>query len=138
MKTAFLALFLTLPLLAQAASKSTLPRANDLVRATAPVKLRASSPDPSFGTKGDPIGWLKIGDQAIVLSVKSYISINGTEIWVEVAGKEDPQLKGWVYAGLAQSLNKGSLEVISQEIPADPIAPASIRADDLIENMDRT
>src|SRR5262245_5525207 len=82
MKLAIFTLFFALPCAAYTAGKSSVPKANDTVKATAPVKLRASSPDPSFGTKGDQIGWLKSGDLAIVLNVKSYISINGTEIWV--------------------------------------------------------
>lgn len=136
MKFVILALLFTFTLQAQAAGKSSLPKANDIVKATAPVKLRASSPDPSFGGKGDQIGWLKSGELAVVLSVKSYISVFGTEIWVEVAGKEDASLKGWIYAGLAQSMNKGSLEVVPQEIPvADPVAPAPVRADDFVENV---
>lgn len=140
---ALLAISLTLST-AQAASKASLPRANDLVKTTMPVKIRASTPDPSFGGKGEQIGWLKSGDLAVVLSVKSYISISGTEIWVEVAGKEDTSLRGWVYAGLAQNMGKGggaALEIVPAEAPAPAaiVEPAHvIRADDFVENEDRS
>lgn len=141
MRSLLLALALLLPASAFADSKLSLPKVDDEIKAVGIVQLRASSPDPTFGGKGAQIGWLKAGEAAKILSVKHYISIFGTEVWVEVEKKSDPNAKGWIFAGLAKDISKGHASIVSVDSVESPEAAAarvaaanSARSDELIEN----
>jgi|GEM_PF-3182643 len=143
MRALLLALSLLLPAAAFADNKPALPKVDDVIRALGVVQLRASSPDPTFGGKGAQIGWLKAGEAAKILTVKHYISIFGTEVWVEVEKKSDASARGWIYAGLAKDIAKGQASIFSVESvetaeasAAKVRAAASARSDELIENED--
>ncbi len=104
-----LALILATPAFAQSERKPArkIPAVNDLVETGGPVQLRASSPDPSFGGKGAQIGWVKAGEILEVLQVKNYVSVFGTEIWMEIRKKDHVKTQGWIFAGLANEISKG-------------------------------
>jgi len=121
---------------ANAGNKPTLPKADDMVKITGVVKLRDSSPDPSFGGKGAQIGWLKADEVAKVLGVKHYISIFGTEIWLEIVKENDSSVKGWIFAGLAKDVAGGnsSIELLDAE-PQTPAETASAKTDGLVDNI---
>lgn len=109
------------------AAAQNLPKVDDTVETQGLVQLRESSPDPTFGVKGPQKGWIKAGEQLRVLNVKNYISVYGTEIWLEVQRKEDAKVQGWIFAGLAKELAKGK-SVISLVVTPEQKAAAEAEA----------
>lgn len=83
------------------------PEANQKLEATGQLALRASSPDASFGTKGEKIGWIKQGEAVKVLSAKQHLTVFGLEVWVEVQSVSDASVKGWVFDGMSAEVLKG-------------------------------
>jgi hypothetical protein len=99
---------LTLSLLASAsAMAASIPQENEKLEATAQIALRASSPDASFGTKGEKIGWIAQGDAVKVLSSKQISTVFGFEVWVEVQSLSDGRVKGWIFNGMSAEVLKG-------------------------------
>lgn len=109
------------------ASPHNIPKINDTVETGGLVQLRESSPDPTFGVKGAQKGWIKSGETLRVLNVKNYISVHGTEIWLEVEKKEDANVKGWIFAGLAKEMAKGK-SVVSVQLTPEAKAQAEEEA----------
>lgn len=105
----------------------SLPRVNDTVEAAGLVQIRESSPDPTFGKKGDPKGWLKAGETMRVLTVKNYISVYGSEIWLEVQREGEEKAAGWIFAGLAKEMAKGK-SVVSVHMSPEAKARAEEEA----------
>jgi hypothetical protein len=83
------------------------PIADQKLEATGQLALRASSPDASFGTKGEKIGWIKAGEAVKVLSAKQHLTVFGLEVWVEVQSLSDDSVKGWVFDGMSAEVLKG-------------------------------
>lgn len=83
------------------------PEANQKLEATGQLALRASSPDASFGTKGEKIGWIKQGEAVKVLSSKQHLTVFGLEVWVEVQSVSDASVKGWIFDGMSAEVLKG-------------------------------
>jgi hypothetical protein len=138
MRTFLLILAFTFSTHAYAQGKGSLPKADDTIKAIGVIKLRDASPDPTFGSKGKQIGWLKEGEQAKVISAKRYIGILGTEVWLEVAKEGTPVVKGWILAGLEQDLANGhsTIELVNAELPArDEQRAPSRAADALVQNQ---
>lgn len=99
---------LTLSLLASAsAMAASFPQENEKLEATAQIALRASSPDASFGTKGEKIGWIQQGDAVKVISAKQHSTVFGFEVWVEVQSLSDASVKGWIFDGMSAEVLKG-------------------------------
>lgn len=120
--TALLALSLALANTAGAETKmmdgaKNIPQVDDTIETAGLVQLRESSPDPAFGVKGAQKGWLKAGELLKVLSVKNYISVYGTEIWLEVHRKDDARVNGWIFAGLAKEIARGKSVVMLHRDP---------------------
>lgn len=114
MKALFVIFALNLPFQAHAGetSRAVAFRQDEVLEALAPaLALREATPDPDFGGKAPQIGWIKRGEQLRVLGVKNYISILGTEIWMEVQKLDDPSVRGWIFAGMSQDLQKGNSPV---------------------------
>lgn len=97
-----------------------LPVESQELEASAQVTLRDSSPDASFGTKGEKIGFISEGDTVKVLSAKQHLTVYGFEVWVEVVSLKDPKVKGWVLDGLSGEVlkGKGKLQALSQQVLA--------------------
>jgi hypothetical protein len=86
---------------------NSLPEENQKLEAEAQLALRASSPDASFGTKGEKIGWIQAGEGVRVVSAKQHLTVFGLEVWVEVVSLRDESVKGWVFNGMSADVLKG-------------------------------
>ncbi len=86
---------------------ASFPQENEKLEATAQIALRASSPDASFGTKGEKIGWIQQGDAVKVISAKQHSTVFGFEVWVEVQSLSDASVKGWIFDGMSAEVLKG-------------------------------
>lgn len=130
---------------AQAQQRMELPRAGDILETTAAaLPLRDGTPDPSFGGKAPQVGWVKRGELVKVLSTKAYLSVMGTEIWIEVQ-KEGEGQQGWVFGGMAGSEQPGDFGFAqapgsagtARTIEAARAAELSRATDSLIEDEER-
>jgi len=92
---------------AQGLADSSFPEENQKLEATAQVALRASSPDASFGTKGERIGWILQGESVRVVSAKQHMTVFGLEVWVEVESTKHAAVKGWVFNGMSGEVLQG-------------------------------
>ncbi|HEY8280749.1 MAG TPA: SH3 domain-containing protein [Bdellovibrionota bacterium] len=103
-----------------AESHSAIPQKDQIleVRAAA-LALRDSTPDPSLGSKGTRIGWVKKGEVVKVLETKQYLTIFGTEIWAEVEKQDDASQHGWVLVGMAKEIMAGQSGLISPHVAAE-------------------
>jgi hypothetical protein len=128
--SAFLAvLFMSAPAYAEKklASSANFPKIQDTIEIAGFVQLRSSSPDPTFGVKGSQLGWIKAGEKLKVLGVKSYISVHGSEIWLEVQKLENTAVSGWIFAGLASEISKGK-SVVNTVVSPDAKAASEAEA----------
>jgi hypothetical protein len=140
-----LALALFLPLAALGAETHDLPQVNDLLESQgAASALRESTPDPSFGGRGRQIGWVKKGERLRTLETRLYLTIFGTEIWIEVEKDGDPSVHGWVFDGMTREVQDGqaSFAVVQKakeaEDPRDAAERESARdADRLVQDLGR-
>ena len=118
MKTYLLAM-LTAALFASvsAFAETSFPEENQKLEANSQIALRASSPDSSFGSKGEQIGWIKAGTEIKVISAKQHSTVFGFEVWVEVVSLSDASVKGWVFDGMSSDVlkGKGKLQPIETE-----------------------
>lgn len=101
------ALMLTALLASASAFAGTLPEADQKLEATGQLALRASSPDATFGTKGEKIGWIEQGQAVKVVSAKQHLTVFGLEVWVEVQSVADASVKGWIFDGMSAEVLKG-------------------------------
>ncbi len=116
MKTYLLAAMMIASLFASASALAeTFPQENDKLEASAQIALRASSPDASFGTRGEKIGWIKQGDAVKVISAKQLSTVFGFEVWVEVQSLSDSSVKGWVFDGMIAEVLKGNGKLVAPE-----------------------
>jgi len=116
MKAYLLAVMMIASLLASASALAeTFPQENDKLEASAQIALRASSPDASFGTKGEKIGWIKQGDAVKVISAKQHSTVFGFEVWVEVQSLSDSSVKGWIFDGMSAEVLKGKGKLVAPE-----------------------
>lgn len=83
-----------------------LPQVSEKLESSGQLALRASSPDASFGTKGEKIGWVRQGEVVKALSVKQVSTVFGFEVWIEVQAANG--VKGWIYDGLAAEVLRGA------------------------------
>ncbi|HEY8278208.1 MAG TPA: hypothetical protein VIH99_01205 [Bdellovibrionota bacterium] len=95
-----------------AAFGAELPKQNEKLAASGHLALRATSPDSSFGTKGEKIGWIQTGDRVKVLSAKQVSTVYGFEVWVEV---QSENAQGWVYDGMAPDVLEGRALLVPTE-----------------------
>jgi hypothetical protein len=107
MKMLTTAMMIVSLLASASAFAESFPEANQKLEATGQLALRASSPDASFGTKGEKIGWIKQGEAVKVLSSKQHLTVFGLEVWVEVQSVSDASVKGWVFDGMSAEVLKG-------------------------------
>lgn len=124
MKT-LLALLALLPA-ASALADTALPQSGDLVEIQgAAAALRSSTPDSLLGA-APQVGWVKKGEAVRVLETRQYLSMFGTEIWVEVQKEDDASVHGWIYDGLGKEIlaGKGMIQVTEAARPATAV-PAS-------------
>ena len=100
------------------------PQKDDiLVAEFTAIPLHEATPDPSFGGKAAQIGWIQKGQAVKVLETKQYLSMFGTEIWLEVAKENEPAVRGWVMAGMTGGQSK---LVLAHPAAANSPAPASV------------
>jgi hypothetical protein len=88
-----------------AAADPTLPQPGDRLVSSGQLPLRAASPDASFGTPGEKIGWVKQGDRMKVLRLKQVSTVFGFEVWIEV--KTESGAQGWLRDGLTAEVLHG-------------------------------
>ncbi len=118
MKLAIATVLMALLASTAALADTSFPQENEKMEATAQIALRASSPDASFGTKGEKIGWIQQGDAVKVISAKQHSTVFGFEVWVEVQSLSDSSVKGWVFAGMSAEVLKGKGKLVAQEAAA--------------------
>ncbi len=100
---------------ATAFAEDSFPEANQKLEATGQLTLRASSPDASFGTKGEKIGWIQQGEAVKVISAKQHLTVFGLEVWVEVESVKNSSVKGWVFDGMSAEVLKGQGKLAAME-----------------------
>lgn len=115
MKTVKVLMMISTLLASASALADSFPEAEQKLEATGQLALRASSPDASFGTKGEKIGWIKAGEAVKVLSAKQHLTVFGLEVWVEVQSLSDASVKGWVFDGMSAEVLKGQGKLAAQE-----------------------
>jgi hypothetical protein len=123
------ALHLLLALLSPAAYAATsLPQSGDLVEAAGDaVVLRSSTPDSLLGTHGSQVGWIRVGESMRVLETRQYVSIFGTEVWVEVQKTDDSAVQGWILDGVSSQLSGGKAALrVTETVKPATAAPASL------------
>jgi len=109
-----------------ALADTALPASGDLVEIQgAAAALRSSTPDSLLGAASQ-VGWVKKGETVRVLETRQYLSMFGTEIWVEVQKEDDSSLHGWIFDGIGKEIvaGKGLIQV-TQAARATTAVPAS-------------
>lgn len=106
-------------LLTSVSAFAEFPEENQELQAASQITLRDSSPDASFGTKGEKIGWIRQDEKVKVISAKQHLTVFGFEVWVEVASLES-SARGWVLDGMSGEVfkGKGKLQAAKTEIVA--------------------
>jgi hypothetical protein len=123
------ALFMLVALLPAAAQASaSLPQSGDLVEvANEAVVLRNATPDALMGSRGAQIGWIRVGESMRVLETRQYVSMFGTEVWVQVQKTDDTAVQGWILDGVSSQLTSGKASLrVTETVKSATAAPASM------------
>jgi hypothetical protein len=127
MKPALAILLLTATLPAFAESFG-LPQKDELLTVgAAMVPLFESTPSPAIGENSAHAGLIRKGELVKVLDTKQYLSMFGTELWVQVARQGEPAMKGWAFSGTLNDIRQGRSKFVpaarAGQEPTEEISP---------------